>query len=53
MRKYILSIILIITGVFVLVFNYFGQKGTEYAETAFASQALKFDEIFNQFTTKV
>lgn len=53
MRKYILSIILIITGVFVLVFNYFGQKGTEYAETAFASQALKFDEIFNQFTTEV
>ena len=53
MRKYILSIILISTGLLVLIFNYFDQKGTEYAEAAFADQAQKFDNVFNTFTLEV
>jgi len=53
MRKYILSITLIITGVLVLIFNYFSQKNIEYSETAFAAQAQKMDVIVDQFTDEV
>lgn len=53
MRKYILSIVLIVSGVFAFIFNYFSVKGPEYEEAAFASQAKIFDEVFNQFTGEV
>jgi len=53
MRKYILSIILIISGFFVLIYNYFDQKGIEYAESAFASHAQNFDEVFGNFSSEV
>lgn len=53
MRKYILSIILISIGLLVLIFNYLDQKGTEYAEAAFADQAQKFDKVFDVFTSEV
>ena len=53
MRKYILSIILIILGILVFSINYFSQKGEEYAEDTFASQAQKFDDDFNTFTIEV
>jgi len=53
MRKYILSIILIGTGLIVLTLNYFDQKSTEYSESAFASHAQKFDDVFGKFSTEV
>ena len=53
MRKYILSIVLIGAGLIVLTLNYFDQKSTEYSESAFASHAQKFDNVFGKFSTEV
>jgi len=53
MRKYILSIILIGTGLIGLTLNYFDQKSIEYSEAAFASHAQKFDDVFGKFSTEV
>lgn len=53
MRKYILSIILIGTGLIVLTLNYFDQKSIEYSESAFAGHARKFDDVFGEFSTEV
>ena len=53
MRKYILSIILILGGLTVMVISYTGKKNPTYSETAFAEEALKFDKAFNIFTTQV
>ena len=53
MRKYILSILLILLGVLILSFNYFSQRGREYAETTFATKAQKFENVFDSFTLEV
>ena len=36
-----------------LTLNYFDQKSTEYSESAFASHAQKFDNVFGKFSTEV
>ena len=53
MRKYILSILLIGAGLIMLTLNYFDQKSIEYSESAFASHAQKFDDVFGKFSTDV
>lgn len=53
MRKYILSIILILAGLTVMVISYKNKNNPTYSETAFAEEALKFDKAFNIFTNQV
>ena len=53
MRKYILSIILIVCGLTIITVNYTNKKSTTYSETAFADQAQRFDKIFETFTNNV
>jgi len=53
MRKYILSIILISAGLLLLIFNYSKQKGSEYTETTFSTQAHQFEKVFDKFTSEV
>ena len=53
MRKYILSIILVISGLIILIANYTSKNNPTYSESAFAKQAQKFDQIFDLFTNQV
>lgn len=53
MRKYILSIILILCGLTILIVNYSNIKNPTYTETAFADQASRFDKLFESFTHQV
>lgn len=53
MRKYILSILLIIIGLSIISISYLRQNNPTYAEAAFATQSEKFDLIFEEFTSEV
>ena len=53
MRKYILSILLIIVGLAIISIGYLQQNNPTYAEAAFATQSKKFDLIFEEFTSEV
>jgi hypothetical protein len=53
MRKYLLSVLLISAGLLLLIFNYSKQKGSEYAETTFSTQAHRFEKVFDNFTAEV
>ena len=53
MRKYILSIILILSGLIIIGISYKSKKNPTYSESAFAKQAQNFDKIFDQFTNQV
>ncbi|MGB5322353.1 helix-turn-helix domain-containing protein [Lutimonas sp.] len=53
MRKYILSIILVISGLVILIANYTSKNNPTYSESTFADQAQKFDQIFDLFTNQV
>ena len=53
MRKYILSILLIIFGLTIIIVSYLRQNNPTYAEAAFATQSEKFDLIFEEFTSEV
>ena len=53
MRKYILSIILIICGLTILIVNYSKQNSNTYSEATFAAQSEEFDLLFEQFTTQI
>ncbi len=53
MRKYILSIILVISGLVILIANYTSKNNPTYSESAFEKQAQKFDQIFDLFTNQV
>lgn len=53
MRKYILSILLIIFGLTIIIVSYLRQNHPTYAEAAFATQSEKFDLIFEEFTSEV
>ena len=53
MRKYILSIILIICGLTILIVTYSKKNSNTYSETTFAAQSEEFDLLFEQFTTQI
>lgn len=53
MRKYLLSIILILCGLILLYLNYSNKNNPTYSETLFAKEAEKFDLVFDRFTTEV
>ena len=53
MRKYIISILLILSGLIIILNNYFNKKNPTYSENTFAKQAQKFDQTFDAFTNRV
>ncbi|MGI9530433.1 AlbA family DNA-binding domain-containing protein [Lutimonas sp.] len=53
MRKYILSIALILCGLVLVSLNFFNFNDQTYAEASFADQSEKFDKIFDDFTRKI
>ena len=53
MRKYILSILLVIIGLAIILISYLRQNNPTYAEAAFATQADKFGLLFEDFTLNV
>lgn len=53
MRKYILSILLIIFGLTIFIVSYQRQNNPTYAEAVFATQADKFGSLFENFTSQV
>lgn len=53
MRKYILSIVLIFSGLFIFILNYTRKNNPTYSESAFADQAREFDQTFDVFTSQV
>ena len=53
MRKYILSIVLILCGLIIILLNYFNTGNQAYSETAFAEQSEKFDKTFENFTNRI
>jgi len=53
MRKYILAIILICSGLIILIYSYTRNSQTKYSETLFSKEALAFDESFSAFITDV
>ena len=53
MRKYILSIILILSGLIIAAISFRSKNNPTYSESAFAEEALKFDKAFNIFTSQV
>lgn len=53
MRKYILSIILILIGLIILAISFRNRNNPTYSENAFAKQAQNFDQIFDLFTNQV
>lgn len=53
MRKYILSIVLILCGLIIISLHYFSRNEQTYSETAFAVQSDKFDKIFDTFTSEI
>ena len=53
MRKYILSIILILFGLTLVVISYTNKKNPIYTEKSFADEAQKFELLFDRFHTQV
>ncbi len=53
MRKYIASIILILSGLTILLFSYTSKMNPTYSESSFAVEAEKFDNAFDNFTSEV
>ncbi len=53
MRKYILSIVLILCGLFFVALHFFSSSDQTYSEERFAHQSERFDEIFDRFTTRI
>jgi hypothetical protein len=53
MRKYIISILLILSCLIILITSYTSKNNLIYSESAFADQAQKFDQIFDLFTNRV
>ena len=53
MRKYILSILLIIVGLAIISIGYLQQNNPTYAEAAFATQSKKFDLIFEKMRLEI
>jgi len=53
MRKYILSIVLICSGLILLIYSYTRNSQTKYSETLFSKEALAFDNSFTAFINDV
>ncbi len=53
MRKYILAILLIVTGLLLLIYTYTINNKTKYSETLFSKEALAFDQNFTNFIKDV
>ena len=53
MRKYILSIVLILLGLSIVLINYSNRNTATYSETIFANKAQKFEQIFDAFSNQV
>jgi len=49
MRKYILTIVLIVTGLALLIYSYTKNNQPKYSETLFSSEAKTFEENFTGF----
>jgi hypothetical protein len=49
MRKYILAILLISSGLFLLIYTYSQNKKTNYSETLFSKETQIFDRTFSNF----
>jgi len=49
MRKYILAILLIVTGSILLIYIYFQNNKTSYSEDLFTRESQKFDNSFTEF----
>ena len=53
MRKYFLALTLIITGIGLLVYNYFANSHTAYTETIFSNEAKTFEKNFDTYLSSV
>jgi len=53
MRKYIISTILIILGIYLAFIDFNNKNNPTYSETKFAEEAKKFDSNFEKFTSEV
>lgn len=53
MRKNIISIILIIAGIILLIFNYLENNKIEYSETIFSNEANTFNKSFSNFVDNI
>lgn len=53
MRKYILSIVLILSGLILISLNLVGNKNQTYSESSFAVKSESFDRIFQSFTNNI
>lgn len=52
MRKYILSIVLILLGLTLVVISYTQKINPIYTEKSFAQEAQKFEDLFDKFNTR-
>ena len=53
MRKYIISTILILSGLYLAFIDFNHKNNPTYSETEFAEEAKKFDSNFEKFTKEV
>ncbi|WKK64692.1 AlbA family DNA-binding domain-containing protein [Lutimonas zeaxanthinifaciens] len=53
MRKYILSIVLILCGLTLVIISYTQKKNPIYTEESFAVEAQKFEDLFDRFNTQI